>query len=189
MKRVIAFLVLGELFSTGVAIAQLPQVPAPQQNASPIELAAQPERMAPGTSVTINGTVARQGSAPLVITVKPQPALRLARLPRLMPAALLPFRTATPRLLAHIRCWPSWAQIARQPSSKLAWQTSRKKQSSRRSRSCRQRTYSCGKEDVNTRIIRRQTPVAALRSTRKLPGCRKISRTQRSSGRHQIPAV
>ena len=73
MKRAIALLLLCEFLSTGRASAQA--VPAqarpPQQAASPIEVTAQPEHGAPGTPVTIQGTVAVKGSNAVTINVKP----------------------------------------------------------------------------------------------------------------------
>jgi hypothetical protein len=73
MKRAIALLLLCEFLTMGRASAQgVPaQVPPPQQAASPIEVSAQPEQGAPGTPVTILGTVAMKGSNAVTITVKP----------------------------------------------------------------------------------------------------------------------
>ena len=73
MKRVIALLLLCGFLTTGVARAQgaPAQAPPPQPNASPIEVTAQPEHGAPGTSVTIQGAVAVKGSNAVTITVKP----------------------------------------------------------------------------------------------------------------------
>ncbi len=73
MKRAIALLLLCELLTTGRASAQgaPAQAPPPQPNASPIEVTAQPEHGAPGTSVTIQGTVAVKGPNAVTITVKP----------------------------------------------------------------------------------------------------------------------
>lgn len=73
MKRAIALLFLCKLLTTELASAQgaPAQAPPPQQNAAAIEVTAQPEHGAPGTSVTIQGTVAVKGSNAVTITVKP----------------------------------------------------------------------------------------------------------------------
>jgi hypothetical protein len=71
MKRAIALLFLCEFLATGRASAQGAPAPPPQTNASPIEVTAQPEHGAPGTPVTIQGTVAVKGSNAVTITVKP----------------------------------------------------------------------------------------------------------------------
>jgi hypothetical protein len=73
MKRAIALLIACSFLATGLAGAQgaPAQVPPAQQNASPIEVAAQPAHAAPGSLVTIQGTVAAKGSNGVTITVKP----------------------------------------------------------------------------------------------------------------------
>jgi hypothetical protein len=73
MQRAIALLLLCEFLATGHASAQgaPAQAPPPQTNASPIEVTAQPEHAALGTSVTIQGTVAVKGSNAVTITIKP----------------------------------------------------------------------------------------------------------------------
>jgi len=73
MKRAIVLLFLGDFLTMGLASAQgaSAQAPPPQSNASPIEVTAQPEHGAPGTSVTIQGTVAVKGSDSVTVTVKP----------------------------------------------------------------------------------------------------------------------
>jgi hypothetical protein len=69
MRAKIAVLLICTLLATA-ATAQV-QVPAPLQNASPIALASRPERLAPGTSVTVLGTVAQPGSTAVTITIDP----------------------------------------------------------------------------------------------------------------------
>jgi hypothetical protein len=73
MKRAIALLLLCEFLTTGRASAQgVPtQVPPPPQAASSIEVTAQPVHAAAGTPVTIQGTVAVNGSNAVTIIVKP----------------------------------------------------------------------------------------------------------------------
>lgn len=71
MKQIISLLCVSGFLMGPVAMARAAQAPAPQQNAPAIEVAARPEHVAPGTPVTIQGTVAVKGSNAVSITVKP----------------------------------------------------------------------------------------------------------------------